>query len=168
MTVNFHSNFIENKEERVSVLNNPSYLYDILPTPKHALDFKFDIPNSNTLKCKIKVEYGIIGKFKIPKEFNLTQEQIDNQPGMVFTEIITLSDYDIISNDNYFSESDFPHCQEIEDELVNVTTLSVKYNSTVLKEKLKDTEMPNYKIIEITEGFIRTAIKQLFFGGTGN
>jgi hypothetical protein len=160
----FENNFVSNEIKRESILSNPNMLYTIWPTPKHAIDFKFKIPDANTLKCNLIVEYGIIGKFIIPPQTNLSKEHIEQLPGTIFTEIITLSRYDIIS-DGYFDTTNFEFSQGIEDELVKITTLAVKYNSKILTEKLKGTEISNYKIIEMTPGFIRTSVRQLFFGG---
>lgn len=159
----FTSDFISNEEIRASTLTNPSSLFTIWPEPKHALDFKFPVIKPNKLTCHIKVEYGIIGKFKIPASANVSQTEIDNIPGEIFTQIITLSKYEIISYSGYFDTPTFEHCQEIEDELFDVTKLAVEYNLQRLKPLLKG-ELKSYKYKSMTRGFIRTAVRQLFFG----
>ncbi len=159
----FESNFISNEESRASTLTNPSSLYTIWPVPKHALDFKFPSIEPNKLTCHIQVEYGIIGKFKIPASFGLSKEKMEKMPGQIFTQEITLSKYEINSEAGYFDRTDFDYCIEIENELCEVTKLAVQYNNERLKLLLVG-ELKSYKTIEMTEGFIRTAVRQLFFG----
>ena len=161
----FTLNFISNGVVFESILKNPSFLYNIWPIPKIILDFSgLKVSDNHKLITPIVVEYGIIGKFKIPPEFNLTPEEIENQPGMIFTQLNTRSDFEIISSSGYFDDPHFKYSIEIENELVNTVVLAAKYNMVTLIEKLKETEMSSYKLKEITEGFMRTAVRELFFG----
>ena len=155
----FDKKLVGHKVITDSVMDNPSTLWTILPKPTNGIEFKSKVINADKMDFEIIIEYGINGHFKT---FGLPQS--DNPKPFTFTKFVTSSTFEITSDNGHFSNGRFEYNNEFEKIVTDISLIAINYNSTLLKERLKETEMADYEILEFAESTIRAMIRQKIFG----
>ena len=150
---------VEHKEVRSSILVNPSMIWIISPTPDKEIWFKSEIIDSNRMRCEIIIEYGIVGHVK-----PLGMPQAENPKGHIFTDLITSSEFELLSDSDHFKNGRFEYNTEYEYAITDISLIAIDHHATLLKEKLKETEMTDYEVIKFTESSVRVMLRQSVFG----